>query len=119
MAALREFELEAIRLLAAGALSAEQLDAVASIDEPVRYEHTGCGYFITVAHPGLPTEPHTLSDPYVAGRLGETECGFVVFLGEGELLLECHPVCGPDVPENVRDLPVQISVEPSNVIDLR
>lgn len=119
MAALRDFELEAIRLLAEGILSGEQLQAIAAVREWVRYEHTGCGYFVTVADPSLPAEPQTLSEPYVAGHIGETECGFIAFLGQGELVLECHPACGPDIPENVRDLPVRVGVEPSNTVDLR
>ncbi|MGN2248135.1 hypothetical protein ACFWZ3_15750 [Frateuria sp. GZRR35] len=119
MAALRNFELEAIQLLAAHALSIEQLDAIAAVEEPTRYEYTGCGYFVTVAHPSLPTEAQVLDDPYVAGYIGETECGFVAFLGDGELILECHPAFGPDIPENVRDLPVKVGIEPSSVIDLR
>ena len=119
MAAFREFELEAIRLLAAHSLSREQLAAVASTAALASYEHTGCGYFAKVVDPILPMEPSTLSAPFVAGHLGETMCGFVVFLGGGELTLECHPVCGPDAPENIRDLAVQITIEPSNVVDLR
>lgn len=119
MAALRKFELEAIRLLAEGILSSEQLHAIAAAGQPVRYEHTGCGYFVTVAHASLPTEPQTLSEPYVAGHIEETECGFVAFLGQGELVLECHQVCGPDIPENVRDLPVKVGLDPSNAVDLR
>jgi hypothetical protein len=119
MTALREFELEAIRLLGEDVLSAEQFAGVASVDEPVRYEHTGCGYFVTVAHPTLPKERQVLSQPFVCGKLGDTECGFVAFLGDGELVLECHPVAGPDIPANVRDLPVKVAVEPSNTVDLR
>ena len=119
MHALRDFEIKAIGILADGVLSPAQFDAVSSATELSSYNHTGVGYFVSVAHHSLPVAPQTLSAPFVAGRIGETECGFVCFLGEGELTLECHPVSGPDVPTNMRDLPVQVSAEPSNVIDLR
>jgi hypothetical protein len=119
MTALRDFELEVIRFLAEDVLSAEQIAAIASVSDVESYEHTGCGYFVTVAHPLLPAEPQTLSVPYVAGHIGETECGFVAFLGSGKLTLECHPMSGPDVPADVRELLVRVAVEPINAIDLR
>jgi hypothetical protein len=119
MRALRDFEIKAIAILADGALSPAQLEAVCSVTELGSYNHTGAGYFVSVSHQSLPAAPQTLSDPFVVGRIGEIEWGFVCFLGEGSLTLECHPVSGPDAPTNIRDLPVQVSAEPSNVIDLR
>jgi hypothetical protein len=119
MRALRDFEIKAIRILADGVLSPAQLDAVFSARELSSYNHTGVGYFASIAHCSLPDTPQALSVPFVAGRIGESECGFVCFLGDGQITLECHPVSGPDVPTDTRDLPVQVSAEPSNVIDLR
>lgn len=87
MHALRDFEVEVIRILADGVLSPAQLDAVFSARELSSYNHTGVGYFVSVAHHSLPAASQTLSVPFVAGRIGETECGFVCFLGEGQITL--------------------------------
>jgi hypothetical protein len=119
MAAFRTFEIEAIRLMANGVLSPAQLELLAQIDEPLRYEYTGCGYFITVAHAALPNHRCTLSEPAVVGTARDVQAGFVVFLGENELTLECHPWGALDVPEDFRDRSVEVSTPVVNVVDLR
>ena len=119
MAAFRPFEIEAIRLMAEGVLSPAQLDVLVEIDKPLRYEYTGCGYFLTVAHASFPNHRCTLSEPAVVGTAGEVRAGFVLFLGENELTLECHTWGAVDVPEDFRDRPIEISTPPINVVDLR
>jgi hypothetical protein len=119
MAAFRPFEIEAIRLMAEGVLSPAQLELLAQLAEPLRYEYTGCGYFLTVAHASLLSHRCTLSQPAVVGTAGEVQAGFVVFLAENELTLECHTWGALDVPEDFRDRSVEISALPINVVDLR
>lgn len=119
MPAFREFEMKAIRLMASGALSEEQLNAVQAADTPCRYTYTGSGYYLAISHASLPVEPKTLSDPPVVGNVGEVQAGFVVFLGDQELTLECHTWGAVDVPENFRDQNVLISTPPVNFVDLR
>ena len=109
MAALREFEVSAIRLLAAGVLSPEQISLVSTLAEVKRYSYTGCGYFVTLTHPDLPEQKVTLSSPAVVGTAGEITSGFLVFLRDHELTLECHTWGAIDVPENFRDMAVSIS----------
>ena len=86
---------------------------------PERYEYTGSGYFLTVKHPGLPADRRTLSDPFVVGIAGDVRAGFVVFLGDGELTLECHTWGELDVPADFRQRQVNVSTAPTNVVDLR
>lgn len=119
MSAFRDFELQAIRLMAEGVLSDGQLQVVREAESASSYEYTGCGYFLTVAHSSLPSEPRTLSDPAVVGNSGDVQAGFVVFLGNHELTLECHTWGEVDVPENFRDHEVAISTPPVNLVDLR
>ena len=54
MHALRNFEIEVIRLLANSALDKSQLDSLASFTGNAEYEYTGSGYFLTVRMPMLP-----------------------------------------------------------------
>ncbi|WP_198289180.1 hypothetical protein [Methyloversatilis thermotolerans] len=119
MPAFREFEKEAIRLMAANVLSEEQLRYALEADRPSSYNYTGSGYFLTVKHTSLPLEARTLSDPPVVGNVGEVQAGFVVFLGDQELTLECHTWGAIDVPEDFRDQPVVVSTPPVNLVDLR
>lgn len=110
--ALRDFELEAIRRLAAGVLSQEQLEGLKTLKTPARNEYTGCGYFLTVADPGLPGERKTLCVPPLIGTADDVVCGFIVFLGQHELTLECHTWGAVDVPADFRQRNVLVD-EPS------
>lgn len=119
MPALRDFEIKAIRLLAGGTLTGAQLALLEHIPEPSRYEYTGSGYFLTVTDPSLPEVTATLSYPDVVGEQGEVTCGFVVFVGDHELTLECHTWGAVDVPSDFRDRAVNVGTPPVNAIDLR
>ena len=55
----------------------------------------------------------------MAGVAGQIQAGFVVYLGDGELTLECHTWGEIDVPNNFRDMAVQVKTPPDNFIDLR
>lgn len=119
MPAFREFEVEAIRLMAEGVLSEEQLRLVLGAEQSSSYNYTGCGYFLTVKHASLPLQPRKISDPPVAGKVGEIQAGFIMFLGDQELTLECHTWGAVDVPEDFRDRQVVVSTPPVNFVDLR
>ena len=95
------------------------LEAVLATKTYDRYEYTGCGYFLTVKHPQLPKGRESLGTPPVAGKAGEVDAGFVLHLGDQELTLECHTWGEFDVPENFRDLNVEIYYPVVNHIDLR
>lgn len=114
---LRDFEIEAISRLATGVLSQEQIEGLKSLKAAARYEYTGCGYFLTVADPGLPSERQTLSVPIIIGTADDVVCSFIVFLGEHELTLECH-TCGiVDVPEDLRQRRVLVEDQgPGNFV---
>jgi hypothetical protein len=113
MSVFRDFELQAIHLMAEGALSAQQLAVLREISAPTDYRYTGSGYYLTVNHPVLPGEPRTLSEPAIVGTSGDVRCGFVVHLGGGgELVFECHTWGAVDVPEDMRDRDVRISTPP-------
>ena len=119
MTAFRPFEEKAIRLMAASVLPESLLAAVLSASAADRYEYTGSGYFLTVKHPKLPSERRSLSEPPVAGVAGDIQAGFVVYLGDGELTLECHTWGAVNVPEQFRDMAVEVHTPPANYVDLR
>lgn len=108
MPALKTFEVEVVRLLAAGTLSPDQLESVIAFDGPVRYEYSGSGYFLTFSLPALPEPRVVCSEPKVIGRSGEIVCGFVLFIEGGELTFECHTWGPVDVPDGFRDFAVEI-----------
>jgi hypothetical protein len=119
MHALRNFEIDAIRLLANSTLDKSQLDCLASFTGSVEYEYTGSGYYLTVRMPMLPDIRSTLAHPFVMGEADGIGCGFVVFLEPGALTLECHTWGAVDVPNDFRERNVVLSMPNMNyVIDV-
>lgn len=109
MSHFRPHELEVLRLLVAPALGGEAVDAISRDSVFVGLKHTGVGYFLTVRHASLPAVRTVYSEPMLTGRSGEVHSGFVVFLEDGELTLECYSWGDDQIPESYRDELVEIS----------
>jgi hypothetical protein len=114
MSVFREYEIKVLDLLASNALSRQQLAAVVREGKFVSYEYSGSGYFLTVAHPSLPKQGITCWQPTVTGHADGIDCGFVLFIEDGELTMECHTWGPVDVPEGFRDRDVRVEI-PNNV----
>ena len=103
MGEFRVFESHVLRLLVAQTLGENAVEAIEREAELVSYKYSGVGYFLTVKHPSLPSERIVCSKPKVVGRSGNIQSGFVVFIENGELMLECHTWGEIDVPEDFRE----------------
>jgi len=108
MTAFLPFEAEAIRLMCGSELAGEVLDAVLALDDAA-YEYTGWGYYLSAKHPSLPTA-RSIPGPAVVGLGGGVLAGFVVFIGNNELTLECHGYGDVAVPADFRERDVKVSV---------
>ncbi|HEV7890832.1 MAG TPA: hypothetical protein VGP08_09345 [Pyrinomonadaceae bacterium] len=108
MSVLKDYEREVLYTLASDVLSPRQLSAVADEGELVGYDYTGRGYFLTVRHESLPRERIVCNSPMLSGSAGGVNCGFVIFIEDGELTIECHP-WDEDVPEDFRDREVRVT----------
>jgi hypothetical protein len=109
MSNLREYEKTVVQLLASGVLSPQQLDAVIREGRLVEYDYTGCGYFLTIKHDDLPAERIVCDTPKLTGRADGIISGFIVFIEDGELTIECHTWGEVDVPEWFRDRDVRVA----------
>ncbi len=109
MSVLKGFEQQAVDLLLEGVLPRTTIQAVKDNAELVNYEHTGVGYFLTLRHPALPRERLVCDKPTVIGQSEGIESGFIVFIENHELVLECHSWGADHVPETYRDENVQIT----------
>ena len=78
----------------------------------VSYEYTGSGYYLAVGHSSVPSDRFVCHQPIVLGTSGDVQFGFVVFLENGELTLECHTWGPVDVPDDFREQKVEIRVAP-------
>ena len=109
MSSLRQFEIEVLRILLAEVLTDDQWAEVEHYSGKVVYEYTGSGYLLTLPLSNLPPAPRTFSEPAVAGEAGPVRCGFVAYLEDGNVVLECHTWGEIDVPEGFRDLNVSVN----------
>jgi hypothetical protein len=109
MSILREYEKTVVHLLASGVLSPQRLEAVILEGKLVEYDYTGSGYFLTIKHDDLPIERIVCDTPKLTGSADGIVSGFVVFIEDGELTIECHSWGEVVVPEWFRDRDVQVA----------
>ena len=111
MSIFTAYELRVLDVLVAPHLGASTVDAIAREGRLVTYDYTGVGgYFLTVAHPSVPSKRTVCSEPMVTARINGALCGFVVFLERGELTFECYTFDPGSVPENIRNLDITIDL---------
>jgi hypothetical protein len=106
----KEYEATALRLLTAQVIPASQIDVILAECEFISYDYTGCGYFLEVAHPELPQARVVCHKPLVMGTADSMYCGFVVFIENRTLTLECHSFGDKEVSADFRDKVVSLSV---------
>jgi hypothetical protein len=109
MSHFRPFEVEALTLLGAEILGQTLINVTVRDAEFVSYDHSGVGYFLTVRHHLLPSARIVLHEPIVLGRVGEVFGSYLAFVEHNELVLEYAGFT--DVPDNFRDLNVQVEVQ--------
>ncbi len=107
---VKDFEWQAIELLVKDVLPAAVVRSLRVEAEFVNYEYSGCGYFLTLKHPAFPVEQVVCHEPSVVGTWGGIDSGFVVFLENGELMLECHSYPPNEVPPGYRDHAVTVTM---------
>jgi hypothetical protein len=103
------FEVEVLSRLTRCTLPPDTLQAVVREGTRVSLELSSAGYFLTVRHPSLPAGRVVLHDPIVVGQADGVDCGFVVFVEDGELCLECHSWGDAPVPIDIRQRLLVIS----------
>jgi hypothetical protein len=111
MSVFRDFEQEALRLLAESRFGPDFVATLICDADLVSIEYSGVGYFLTVRHESLPQRRIVLHEPFVVGQAGEVQGTYLAFIENGELMLECAPVPPSEVREGFRDMPVSISIE--------
>src|SRR3954466_265243 len=89
MSILREYEKTVVHLLTSSVLSPQQLNAVIREGKLVEYDYTGSGYFLTIKHADLPIVRIVCDTPKFTGSADGIISGFVIFIQDGELTIEC------------------------------
>jgi hypothetical protein len=110
VSAFRRFETQVLRFLAIPKLGEHVVSSIEQNAELVSYEYSGCGYFLTVKHPEIPLERIVCDKPFVSGLAQGIQAGFLIVIEKGQLMLECHELGDPTIPEDYRNFDVVVSV---------
>lgn len=111
MKSLKEFEIEVIEHLTKVILKPAQIDEILKNYEFVGFEFTGAGYFLSIKHSEISEERFICSRPILIGQTEDgIACGFVVFIENHQLTLECHEWGTINIPSDIREKSIKISV---------
>lgn len=104
------YERQAIELLCADEIPNSVLHAAIVCPENISCKFTGAGYYLEIRHRELPSGRVVCDKPLVRGIYQEQEVGFVVFIEDNTICLECYGYGHHGIPEGIRNGTVQISV---------
>jgi hypothetical protein len=108
MANLKSHEQIVLDILVLGIIPDAILKDIKSNPIITKYDVTGHGYFLTIKHPSLPLKRTVCNTPILIGECGGIETGFIIFIENGELTIECHGWGDKEIPRNYRELEIQI-----------
>lgn len=110
----RLFEMRVLRTLGDSVLSDADFAILAEVPL-ASLEWTGTGYFATSIDPRLPLYGNMQSAPMIVGTADDLCVGFIAYVGNHEVTLECHAWGEQAVPQRFRDRDVQLSIHgPAN-----
>ena len=108
---LQEFEIEVIERLTANTLTPGQTNEILKNHEFAGLEFTGAGYFLSVKSSSIPEARFVCSRPILTGQTEDgIICGFVIFIENNRLTLECHEWGAKNIPADFREKSIKISV---------
>ena len=109
MSNLRKHEKIVLDRLVSGTIAPDLLEKIKENARISDYYATGYGYFLTIEHAELPAKRIVCSEPMVVGDNAGIETGFVVFIENRSLTIECYSLGADEVPRDYRDRHVTIS----------
>ena len=104
---ISKYEIEALNIMLDSTFSKEEINSI--VKSPITgYEFTGAGYFLEITHNKLPTNRIVVSEPMLLGRAEEFNVGFLIFIENSKLVLECHSWGIENPPESIREKSIEI-----------
>lgn len=106
---LTKYEIEVFKLMLSDKFSKEELNSI--LHSPITgNDYTGAGYFLELTNDILPKDRKTISEPTLFGRADNFEVGFLIFIENSKLILECHSWGEKNPPETVREKSIAIEI---------
>lgn len=82
------------------------------------YEFTGAGYLLELTNKILPTERFVVSEPIIVGIASLCEVGFILFLENHKLTIECHSWGIDNPPDTIRTDFMEIFLSTENKLQM-
>jgi hypothetical protein len=108
---LTRFETEVLKHLLQNRLLQHEWQILLSDYGITNYAFTGAGYFLDIVCSRIKFEKETIHRPVIRGTASGVDVGFLLFVEGNSITIECHGWGDDDLPENIRDIEVQITVE--------
>ena len=106
---LTKYEIEVFNLMLSDKFSNEELNSI--LNSPITgYDFTGAGYFLELTNDILPKDRKTISVPTLFGQADNFEVGFLIFIENSKLILECHSWGEENPPETIREKTIAIKI---------
>jgi len=75
------------------------------------YEFTGAGYLLELTHNGINLENELIYIPVIKGNYGSLCVGFTLFTEKNTITMDCYSWDLSRLPENFRELPIELTTE--------
>jgi len=108
---LEEFEIEVLKIMINSRLTSDNWLDFLSNYKVSGYEYTGCGYYINVISEKIELKNEVISGPFLIGEIGGLQMGFVIYIEDNSITIECHSWGIENLPENIRKLNVKLFLE--------
>ncbi len=99
---LTEFEIEVLGKMLKQEFSDSEIKSIISTSLITGYDYTGAGYFLKLTNKLIPINRKVISKPTLIGETEDIQLGFVLFLENNTLTIECHGWGDKNPPENIR-----------------
>ncbi|NHZ61626.1 hypothetical protein [Massilia genomosp. 1] len=110
MTHFRQFELDVLGMLGSPTPYGDRLPLLARSASTIEVEYTGVGYFLSFGSSSLPLARAVLCDPLVIGEVDGIVCGFIAFVENHSLTLECYTYGDAGLPPHCRDRDVVLRI---------
>ena len=106
---IESYEQEVLKILCNDVVPSSVLHELIVNPESINCKFTGEGYFLDIKHKELPSNRIVCDKPTVIGQYKEQEVGFIAFIENRKITLECYNYSNKRISEEIRNGNVKIS----------
>ncbi len=110
---LTKYEIEVLNIMLKNKFDIQQLDLI--IKSPITgYDYTGAGYFLEITNDIFSVQRNVISEPTLIGKADNFQVGFILFIENKKLVIECHSWGIENLPSTIRNQEIEILVSNEN-----